>query len=106
MSETSWSEKEKIIAKEALQKAYELEIENLIAEIRSQAGAIVKIEDVWLLHDFLSAKRHEIDGKYDHRDSMLFFVLSRLLKERLLQIEDLEGLDKDKLVKIAVLTRM
>ena len=69
-------------------------------------GIIIELDDVWRLHDFLSTIRHEIDGKYDYRDSVLIFVLAQLLKEKWLQLNELEGLAKDKLAKIAALGRM
>jgi hypothetical protein len=58
------------------------------------------------LHDFLSARRHEIDGKYDYRYSVLIFVFAGLVKEGWLNIDELEGLQKDKLTKVAALARM
>ncbi|MEM7553141.1 MAG: hypothetical protein AAF378_03420 [Cyanobacteria bacterium P01_A01_bin.84] len=106
VSDIGWSETEKKIAHKAFEKAYEREINALIAEVRTQASNINQIEQMWCLHDFLSARRHDIDGKYDYQYSSLIFVFARLLKEKWLNLDDLEGLDKAKLTKIAVLTRM
>jgi hypothetical protein len=61
---------------------------------------------MWHLHDFLSARRHEVDGKYDYRYSMLIFIFARLVKEGWLHLNELEGLDKSKIAKIAALSRM
>lgn len=49
-------------------------------------------------------KRREIDGKYDYRYSQLVLVFGRLLNEGWLEIDDLEGLDEDKITKIKLLT--
>jgi hypothetical protein len=106
VSETTWSDTEKNIVKETLKRAYERETLALIEKIREQASLITELDDVWCLHDFLSTRRHEIDGKYDYRDSVLIFVLAQLLKERWLQLNELEGLAQDKLAKIAALARM
>ncbi len=116
-TEIIWSETEQKIAHEAFLKAYQRETTSLIHQIRVLASEIVELDHVWNLHDFLSARRHQIDGKYDYlnparqgRDldqySALIFVFSQLVKEGWLHLDDLEGLDQDKLAKIAALTRM
>ncbi len=106
MSENTWSETEKKIVGETLKRAYERETLALMEKIREQASLMREIDDAWRLHDLLSAKRHEIEGKYDDRDSVLLFVLAQLLKDKWLQLNELEGLDRDKLSKIAALSRM
>ncbi|MGB3670727.1 MAG: hypothetical protein WA783_22120 [Phormidesmis sp.] len=104
--EVQWSSEEKEIAQQALKKAYEQDIEALISSVKEYAGKISGTEDVWQLHDFLSAKRHDIDGKYDDRETFLMFTLSKLIKDRLLTLTDLEDLAADKRAKISLLTRM
>lgn len=106
MSDIEWSEAEKEIAQAAFKKAYEREVNALVKEVREQTGAIAKLSDVWNLHDFLSAKRHELDGKYDYRYSVLVFVFATLVREGWLHIDELEGLAADKLTKVVALTRM
>jgi hypothetical protein len=106
VSEIVWSQTEEKIAKEAFRRAYEREINALIQEVREQAGALTELQDMWQLHDFLSARRHDIDGKYDYRYSVLIFVFARLVKEGWLHLHELEGLEKDKLTKVAALARM
>lgn len=64
------------------------------------------MDDIWQLHDFLSARRHELDGKYDDRESGLIFVFSNLVKEGWLSLDELDGLEPAKLSKISALTRM
>jgi hypothetical protein len=106
VSEADWSTIEQKIAEEAFERAYQREIQALIKEVRQQANAIAQIEDMWHLHDFLSARRHEVDGKYDYQYSMLVFIFARLVKEGWLKLNELEGLDKSKIAKIAALSRM
>ncbi|MBW4419124.1 MAG: hypothetical protein KME13_07820 [Myxacorys californica WJT36-NPBG1] len=106
VSEIEWSTAEKKVAQAAFEKAYKREIDALIEDVRAKASAIAGLDDVWRLHDFLSAKRHEIDGKYDYRYSVLIFVFAGLVKEGWLQLDELEGLDHGKLTKIAALARM
>lgn len=104
-SETQWSEKEREIARKAFDRAYRLEIENLIREAKEKLNTITEAGDLWNLHDFLSAKRYDIDGKYDDRESSLIFVLAQLIQEGLLSKNELEGLTSEKQTKIAALSR-
>jgi hypothetical protein len=106
VNEIIWSEIEQQIAQNAFQTAYQRETSALIGEIREYASGIVALNDIWRLHDFLSARRHDIDGKYDYDYAALLFIFARLIKEEWLQFEELNGLDPTKLAKIAALTRM
>jgi hypothetical protein len=105
LSAGEWTSAEQQIAKAAFDKAYQRELEGLMEAVRSQAATITQVEDVWGLHDFLSAKRHEIDGKYDYQDTALIFVFAELVKDGLLQLDELAGLETSKLTKIAALAR-
>ncbi|GAB4152602.1 MAG: hypothetical protein Fur0046_32300 [Cyanobacteria bacterium J069] len=105
-SDIQWSQTEKSVAQAAFNQAYEREVQALIAEVNARAGDIEKLDDLWTLHDFLSARRHDLDGKYDYRYSVLIFVFARLVQEGWLQLHELEGLEADKLTKVAALTRM
>lgn len=105
-SELQWTAQEQSIAKAAFGKAYEREIEALVQLVRDQASSLSGTEDIWRLHDFLSARRHELDGKYDERESALIFVFADLVKEGWLSLDDLQGLNASKLSKISALTRM
>lgn len=101
-----WSQVEQKVAQSAFEIAYKREVKALIEEVQIQANQINVIEDMWHLHDFLSARRHDIDGKYDYQYSVLIFVFARLVKEGWLQLSELDGLDSDKLGKVSALTRM
>jgi hypothetical protein len=106
VTEIQWTDTEKTIAKTAFENAHTREIEALVAEVQSLSSAIAQIEDIWNLHDYLSARRHQIDGKYDYRYSVLIFVFAGLLKDGWLHLEELEGLDTEKLKKVAALAKM
>jgi hypothetical protein len=106
VDEIEWSIDERQIARHAFDTAYQREIAALISSVRQQADAIAQVEDMWSLHDFLSARRHDVDGKYDYQYGFLIFVFARLVKEGWLQIADLDGLAKDKVAKISALARM
>jgi len=105
-NKNQWSETEEAIAKQALQTACERETSALIANVRERAGSITKLEDLWYLHDLLSTKRYEIDGKYEYDSSTVVFDFSSLIKEKWLSLEDLEGLKPEMLSKISALARM
>ncbi len=105
-AQVQWSDAEKSIAEDAIKRAHGREVEALIAYVRENANKISRPEDVWQLHDFLSARRHNIDGKYDDREAFLMFTISNLIKDKLLSLSELDGLTADKRAKITVLTRM
>ncbi|MCU0523285.1 MAG: hypothetical protein MUF72_00505 [Elainella sp. Prado103] len=106
VTNVEWSSVEKQIAQHAFETAYQREIEALIQEVRDRASSLCELEDMWRLHDFLSARRHEIDGKYDNRDTVRIFVCAQLVKEGWLHLNELEGLTPEKLTKVLALTRM
>lgn len=106
LSSLDWSAQEEHIARQAFNTAYERELRETLEQVKSTAQTIVSSEDLWKLHDFLSAKRHEMDGKYDCRSSMLIFVFADLIKGGWMSLEELQGIDEQKLSKIAALTRM
>ena len=101
-----WTATEENIAKKAFEIAYKREINDLIDSVKHKAGSLSEIDDMWHLHDFLSAKRHEVDGKYDYRLPMLVFVFAGLVKDGWLSLGELEGLNPDKIAKISALARM
>lgn len=106
VSEVEWSTTEKEISRSAFDRAYQREIDSLIQAVTESAKTISDVSEIWQLHDFLSAKRHEIDGKYDYRYSGLIFVFARLVREQWLAIDELKGLAPDKLAKISAIVRM
>lgn len=106
VNDIKWSQTEEKVARAAFDEAYNREIQALIEEVRARSGEIAELDDLWKLHDFLSARRHDIDGKYDYRYSDLIFVFARLVREGWLHLNELDGLEPDKLTKVAALTRM
>lgn len=105
VSDIEWNAIEQQVAQAAFEQAYQREIKRLIGSVQAQAEAISAIEDLWRLHDFLSARRHEMDGKYDYQYSALIFTFAGFVKDGLLQLDELAGLDSTKLTKIAALAR-
>lgn len=106
VNKLQWSETEDKIAKQAFEIAYQRETSTLIANVRDRASSITELEDLWYLHDLLSTKRYEIDGKYDYESSTIVFDFARLIKEGWLSLDDLQGLKPELLSKISALLRM
>jgi hypothetical protein len=104
-NEIIWSQSEKQFARTAFDSAYEREIEAILQEVRHQAGAIAEISDLWKLHDFLSARRHDLDGKYEYHYSSLIFVFAQLVNEGWISLVELNGLSEEKQGKIAALAK-
>lgn len=100
MENANWSKKEKEVSKQAFKRAYERESTELINKVKEIASAAKTPEDIWKLHDFLTEKRNEVDEKYDYRYSVLILAFARLLREGWLGLDDLEGLDENKITKI------
>jgi hypothetical protein len=92
---SGWSVVEQEAAQAAFQQAYQRELQALIDEVRARSSSLNQVEDLWSLHDFLSARRHEIDGKYDYDYAGLLFVFARLVKDGWLRLEDLSSLEND-----------
>jgi hypothetical protein len=103
---SDWSEDEKKVAEVAFRTAYEREVAALIRKVREKVTDTTNIEDIWHLSDYLNAKRHEIDGKYDYSYTALLFIFASLVKDGWLNLDELKGLSTEKLAKVAALTHM
>ena len=95
-----WLKTEKEVARHAFGRAYERECKELSNKVKEMANTAKTPEDIWKLHEFLTEKRNEIDEKYDYRYSVLIYVFSTLVREGWLALDDLKGLDEDKIAKI------
>ncbi len=96
MSNLEWSGGEKKVARRIFDAALKKECAAIVEETKRRAAAAQIPEDIWALHDYLTAQRSAIDDKYDFRYSQLIFVFGRLLRESWLDETDLEGLRADK----------
>jgi len=100
-----WTEAEQTIARVAFDRAYTRAIEKLILTVKNRSEALSSSEMVWALHDFLSIERHTIEGRFDFSLSEILFLFASLVKDNLLQLDELEGLTADKLSKVAAMAR-
>lgn len=100
MTSTEWSKREKEIARNAYQAAYERECEAILHKVRTMAGEATDPEGLWRIHDYLTEKRKHTDEKYDYRYSVLVFVFARLIREGWIKEEDIAGLSEEKLHEV------
>jgi hypothetical protein len=100
-----WTDTEQAIAREAFDRAYHRAVQHLVAQVRAKADELVSAETVWQLHDYLSIERHTIEGRFDFRLDGILFVFASLVKDSLLQIDELNGLEAEKLAKILAMSR-
>jgi hypothetical protein len=100
MKRIMWSKEEKALARRAFEKAYRREVDELANRVKRIANAANTPEDIWQLHDFLTKKRRETDEKYDYRYSVLIWVFGRLIREGWIGLDDLKGLNEDKILII------
>lgn len=100
MNESNWSKTEKTAARNAFNKAYRGECEEIAAKLQEKVASIKEPADIWRIHDYLTDQRADISDKYDYRYSVLIFVFARLIREGRLKESDLAGIDEDKMAMI------
>jgi len=100
-----WTESEQGVARSAFGRAYERAVQLLVEQVQTRAVALHSAETLWQLHDFLSIQRHTMEGRFDFRLEGILFVFASLVKESLLDMDELAGLDAEKLAKIAAMSR-
>ena len=97
MREMHWSPKEKKIARRAFDRALHRELEATIHEAKQMAERIKEPDELWELERYLAQRRKEIDAKYEFKYSVLLLVLSELVREGRITLDELHGLAEDKL---------
>jgi hypothetical protein len=100
-----WSELEQRIARAAFDAAQARAISSLISEIQLQAALVESSGSLWQLHDYLSIQRHRIEGRFDFRPQPILFLFASLVKDKLLDLAELEGLADAKLAKIRAMAQ-
>lgn len=101
----NWSDSEILIARQAFDRAQGRAVDALVLAIRSRSQALDGVDSVWALHDFLSTERHIMEGRFDFQLDGILFVFASLVKDQLLEIRELAGLQNDKLAKITAMAR-
>ena len=100
-----WTDSELAIARDAFDRAYERAIDQLVLAVRTRSAELSSVDAVWALHDFLSIQRHTMEGRFDFQLEGILFLFAGLVKDELLTLEELVGLEREKLSKIAAMAR-
>jgi len=100
-----WTELEQRIARTAFDNAHGRAIASLINEFQLQAALVDSSAALWQLHDYLSIQRHRIEGRFDFRPQPILFLFASLVKDKLLDLAELEGLADAKLAKIRAMAQ-
>lgn len=99
-NEPTWSKSEKAVARATFDAALGRELHEVIQRTKQMANEVQQSSDLWELEHYLTQRRKEIDRKYDYRYSQLTHVFGRLLHEKRLSEQELDGLREDKLKAI------
>lgn len=95
-----WTPEEQAIARDAFDRAQGRAVSELIDKVKGHATGLASVDALWQLHDFLSTQRHDMEGRFDFRLEGLLFVFAGFVKDGLLAVEELDGLEAEKLAKI------
>lgn len=97
MNDFNWSPPEKKIARRVFMEAVRAELAEIMAEFKTRAANAKTPDDMWVLEGWLGKTRRDFDNKYDYRYSQLGPIFGRLLYEKRIELESLEGLAQEKL---------
>ena len=100
MTEFVWSPAEKKAAHAAFDAALTRECSAIRREVEAMLQRSSDPAEIWRVHDYLSAKRREIDDKYDFRYSVLMRVFGRLFAEGWVSEVEVAGLAPEKVEQI------
>ena len=92
-----WSNAEKILAREAYDRAYERECTKILEKVRGMLSSMEDPKEIWKIYDYLKKNRRDMDSKYDYRYLILIIVLGKLMKEGLILDSDIDKLSQDKI---------
>ena len=104
MAAQDWSTEEQSVAREAFDKGNKRSIEVLIATLQERAKSLDSPESIWTLHDFLSSQRFEYEGRSVFDEGNALFALAEMLKQKLISLDELAGLDQVKVSKIKAMS--
>ena len=100
-----WSDAEKKIARRVFDQALQQELDEVIHEAKQMARDIKEPSDLWKMEEYLTRRRKAIDADYDYRYSQLPLVFGQLVRKGRIRVEDLQGLDEDKLAFVRFMTK-
>ena len=104
MSATDWTLEEQTVARHAFELGKHQSITALITTLQEQSSKLDSPESVWRLHDYLSTERYQYEGRAEFDEGNVLFVLADMIKQQLIALDNLEGLDQMKLSKIKAMS--
>jgi len=105
MRELKWTPGEKAIARKAFNRALQVELAAVMAEVKKKAEKIKEPSELWDLEEYLEKARRKIDRDYDYRYSVLPEVFGLLICQGRLNVQELMGLREDRLSMIHQIAR-
>ena len=105
MDNMRWSDAEKKIARRVFDQALQRELDEVIQEVKQMALDIKEPSDLWKIEEYLTRRRKAIDSDYDYRYSQLPLVFGVLVRRGRIRVQDLQGLDEEKLAFVRVMTK-
>ncbi len=100
MSREIWKDSEKKIARRVFEATLQSELAEIMAKFKSRAASAKDPDDMWEIQTYLADTQRKIESKYDYRYSQLEFVFGRLLREKRISEQDMNGLAEEKLAAI------
>ena len=82
----------------------EMCIRDRITTLQEQSSTLNTPESVWKLHDHLSTERYLYEGRAEFDEGNVLFVLADMIKQRLIALDDLQGLDQTKVSKVKAMS--
>lgn len=97
MKNFDWSNTEKILARQAYDRAYERECTKILEKVQKMLSSMEDPKDIWKIYEYLRKERRDMDFKYDYRYLILTIVLGKLMREGLILDTDIDKLSQDKI---------
>lgn len=104
MPTVDWTQDELSIARTAFETGKQRSIEALIKTLQDSVESLATPESIWSLHDYLSTERYQYEGRSDFDTSNILFTLADMIKQQLISLENLNGLDQKKLSKVKAMS--
>ena len=92
-----WTNTEKILAREAYDRAYERECNKILEKVREMLSSMEDPKEIWKIYDYLRKNRRDMDSKYDYRYLILIIVFGKLMREGHILDSDIDKLSQDKI---------
>lgn len=102
-SKPGWSQEEAEFAASIFLLAQQRESQRLVGVVKERVVHVNELDHLWQLHDFLSARRYDIEGKSELDLETALFVFADFVKSQLLGLDELNGLAPEKISKIAAM---